>query len=297
MYLQMATLSIGIPVFNGGCFIEGAIRSVLTQSLHDIEIIISDNASTDDTAEICLKFAAIDGRIKYFRQESTMSAGSNFNFVVEAASGEFFGWQAHDDEMEPEFCMIAQKYLQDHPSVVCISGDFHNIDSNGLIIDDVKLSDIRGELPWEERIRLFFHQSKSSKAYMCIYGLFRRRLLLDILYKIKVGPTLTNMELPILSRLATVGEIASVPFVLRRYRRHLDSASHAECRTTAASGWRGKFLNFYGRLWYKHDQLRVLLESSLSWNLKLSIISTVILYHLRRIITLLASRCSVATRN
>jgi glycosyltransferase involved in cell wall biosynthesis len=282
----MATLSIGIPVLNGEQFLESAIRTVLTQSLHEIEVVISDNASTDKTAEICLRLAAVDNRIKYFRQDSTISGIDNFRFVAEAASGDFFAWQAHDDEMHPEFCSVTRTYLLAHPAAVCVTGDFDTIDSEGVVFDTMRLTNIRFDIPWERRIPYFFFQSLTSKAFMCIYGLFRRQCLLEVLGQIKVGPTLSNTEAPILSRLATRGEIASLPVVLRRYRRHENSEYSAECKKMAGFGWKGEWLNFVGRLWYKQDQLRVLLRSSLGWKCKSVVTARVAWYHVERLCTL-----------
>jgi cellulose synthase/poly-beta-1,6-N-acetylglucosamine synthase-like glycosyltransferase len=63
-------VSIGLPVYNGERFLAQALDSLLGQTLGDLEIIVSDNASTDRTAEICKDYAARDARIRYIRQES-----------------------------------------------------------------------------------------------------------------------------------------------------------------------------------------------------------------------------------
>nr|WP_237394942.1 glycosyltransferase family 2 protein [Mycobacterium intracellulare] len=66
-------ISVGIPVYNGGASLEQALRSISSQSFRDYEVIISDNASTDNTAQICREMAAINPRIKYFRQEKILA--------------------------------------------------------------------------------------------------------------------------------------------------------------------------------------------------------------------------------
>jgi glycosyltransferase involved in cell wall biosynthesis len=65
------TVSIGLPVHNGAAFLAEAIESILAQTFADFELVISDNASTDRTPEICRSYAAADGRIRYYRQETT----------------------------------------------------------------------------------------------------------------------------------------------------------------------------------------------------------------------------------
>ena len=91
-----------MPVYNGQKFISEAIESILEQTFTNFELIISDNASTDDTQRICEIFTKVDSRVHYYRYHSNMGAAANYNRVVELASGEFFKWAAHDDQCAPE---------------------------------------------------------------------------------------------------------------------------------------------------------------------------------------------------
>jgi len=90
-------LSIGMPVYNGQEFIEEAISSILSQEFADFELIISDNASSDQTERICKHLSSKDSRIIYFKQERNIGALRNFEFVLEKARGRFFMWAACDD--------------------------------------------------------------------------------------------------------------------------------------------------------------------------------------------------------
>ena len=83
-------VSIGMPVYNGEKFIRKCIESILDQTNRNFELIISDNASTDSTREICEKFAKQDNRIRYFRQESNIGIHKNFNFVLKQAKNAIF---------------------------------------------------------------------------------------------------------------------------------------------------------------------------------------------------------------
>ena len=96
-------VSIGMPVYNGDRFIKQAIESLLNQSFKDFELIISDNASSDDTMIICKQFAKIDDRIKYIRQDINMGPVSNFEYVLNCSSGDYFFWAAHDDFWDKDF--------------------------------------------------------------------------------------------------------------------------------------------------------------------------------------------------
>ena len=76
-------VSVGVPVYNGERFIRQTLDSLVDQSFKDLEIVISDNASTDGTAAICEEYARRDDRIRYVRNERNVGLAKNFNRVVE----------------------------------------------------------------------------------------------------------------------------------------------------------------------------------------------------------------------
>ena len=103
MTLHQPRVSIGLPVYNGERYLPQALDAILSQTFEDFELIISDNASTDSTQDICKSYAANDARVKYFRNSSNIGISRNFNRVFELSSGgEYFKWCAHDDLMAPD---------------------------------------------------------------------------------------------------------------------------------------------------------------------------------------------------
>ena len=115
-------ISIGIPVYNGEKFIRKCIESVLQQTNRNFELIISDNASTDSTPEICKEFLNKDDRISFVRQDKNMGQNWNFNFLLEKANGEYFVWVAADTFLLPEFIEKNIAVLESQDKVVgCIS--------------------------------------------------------------------------------------------------------------------------------------------------------------------------------
>ena len=72
--MERPLVSIGIPIYNAEEFLIERINSIINQTYKNLEIIISDNASTDTTEKICKKFAEKDVRIKYIRQKNNMGA-------------------------------------------------------------------------------------------------------------------------------------------------------------------------------------------------------------------------------
>lgn len=111
-------VSIGVPVHNGGASLDSAVRSLLAQTHRNLEIIISDNASTDDTAEIAAALARADDRVRHHRQDQNIGAASNFRFVLGQAQGEFFMWAAADDSWGPTYVERNLAALQSDPTAV-----------------------------------------------------------------------------------------------------------------------------------------------------------------------------------
>ena len=72
-----------MPVYNGDDGLEGALDSLLAQTYEDFEIIISDNASTDGTEEICRRFSRLDPRVRYIRNDKNVGVARNYNRLFE----------------------------------------------------------------------------------------------------------------------------------------------------------------------------------------------------------------------
>jgi glycosyltransferase involved in cell wall biosynthesis len=135
-------VSVGLPVYNGEPFLTEAIDSILNQTFEDFELIISDNASSDRTEEICQSYAAKDRRVTYHRNEKNLGAARNFNWVFEKSSGEYFKWAAHDDLLRPDYLAMCVEVLDQDPSVVLCYPRARVIDENGMVLADydVKLN-------------------------------------------------------------------------------------------------------------------------------------------------------------
>src|SRR5215468_4385449 len=114
MTARAPAVSICLPVYNGENFIGEAIESIVAQTFEDIELVISDNASTDGTAEICRLAAARDRRIHYFRAEINRGLAWNHNRAFELATGTYSCWIGHDDVMHPNYINLCHDMLKTH---------------------------------------------------------------------------------------------------------------------------------------------------------------------------------------
>ena len=113
-------LTIGLPVYNGEEYLAEALDSLLGQTYEDFELIVSDNDSTDATAEICQDYAATDRRVRYLRQRRNIGCAGNHNVVFERARGELFKWASDDDLYGRDLLRRCIEVLDENPHVVAV---------------------------------------------------------------------------------------------------------------------------------------------------------------------------------
>jgi len=156
--LKMGTrkprLSIGLPVYNGEKYLRQAIDSLLTQTYRDFELIISDNASTDQTQRICQEYAKTDSRIKYHRSKTNVGGPANYNraFRLSSTESTYFKWAAHDDVHAPEYLEKCINVLDNDASIVMCHSRSGCINEHGVLVgnyDDRTLSSIDSPKPHE----------------------------------------------------------------------------------------------------------------------------------------------------
>lgn len=130
---QTPRLSIGLPVYNGKKYLAEAIDALLGQSYEDFELILSDNASTDDTEAICRRYEKQDSRVRYFRQSRNIGISANHDFVFQQSRGELFKWAAADDLYGRDLLKSCVDALDKHPEVVLAHSWVAAIDEAGHV--------------------------------------------------------------------------------------------------------------------------------------------------------------------
>jgi glycosyltransferase involved in cell wall biosynthesis len=126
-------LSIGFPVYNGEKFLSESLDALLGQTYEDFELIISDNASTDRTADICLRYAKEDSRIRYVRQPRNIGAAPNHNFLFQQSRGELFKWASADDLYARDLLERCVDALDKYPDAVLAHSWTAAVNSAGKI--------------------------------------------------------------------------------------------------------------------------------------------------------------------
>lgn len=121
-------VSVGVPVRNGAPTLRRALESIVVQTYANLEIVISDNASSDLTESICREYAARDSRIHYIRQPKPLTASANFRAPVDASHGEFFLWAAHDDVRDANYVETLLRGFSRHSGASICFGDVAEFD-------------------------------------------------------------------------------------------------------------------------------------------------------------------------
>jgi glycosyltransferase involved in cell wall biosynthesis len=169
-------VSIGLPVYNGGQRIEEVVWSVLAQDHGRIELVISDNASTDDTEEVCRALVRADSRVVYHRQPRNVGLLNNFVTAIRVANGTFFRWIGDDDWMAPDYVSRCLEVFAEDERRVLVTTQLAYTGPDGLTrhdagYDGVKLASPDPIVRFTEMLRLL---NASSLLVDPLYAMVRR---------------------------------------------------------------------------------------------------------------------------
>ena len=197
---ERPTVSVGMPVRNGGEWLEEALRRVLAQTYTDLEVIISDNGSTDQTRAVCERFQGEDPRVRYHRQDRPLTVIENFRFVFERARGDYFMWAAHDDRHSPNYVETLVGALDAAPGAALAFTDSVVFSSHAAIEEGWRIP--HPERMARTKARSWRRTLSKGLHPNHMYGLIRSDVLRDYpWYDIDYGP-----DYPLLSFLALRGD-------------------------------------------------------------------------------------------
>ncbi|NLT52197.1 MAG: glycosyltransferase family 2 protein [Ignavibacteria bacterium] len=215
-------VSLGLPVFNGSNFLEETLISISEQTFSDYELIISDNASTDSTYEICIKYAEKDNRIILTRNEQNKGAAYNYNKVFNQSKGKYFKWAAHDDLYEKNY--LEKLIIPLEKDNKCAISYPKRIIINEKGIKEEYISDnlnLESSDP-VERYKKFLYKFRYNTVFCDpVFGLIRR----DVLEKTKLIGSYPTSDMNLLGELALRGKFIEVEEYLFLRRRHPEMSS------------------------------------------------------------------------
>ena len=231
---RIPKVAIGIPVYNGENYLGDTLDQLLRQTCEDFEIIVSDNCSTDRTAELCRDYAARDNRVLYTRTERNIGGSPNFNRVFQLSRSPYFTWKAHDDQSHPTFLEKCVDVLDRDPGVVLSHTASITIDDHG---DPLPFDVGRGcyiynpggyEVPPDtvhlaegpDPVARFAELLDENYFGMHMYGVMRR----DALAATELFRSYMPCERALLSELALIGRFVTLEDKLFARRVHAKSA-------------------------------------------------------------------------
>jgi glycosyltransferase involved in cell wall biosynthesis len=213
------TLSVGLPVFNGQNYLAESIEALLSQSYEDFELIISDNASTDETADVCRRYQEEDPRIRYFRQEHNIGGAPNHNFLVGQARGKLFKWASHDDLYSRDLLKRCVDALEEFPHVVLVHSWTALIDDSGAVTKAVRYPLATSSPSAPERFRSILYESGGDDDG----GVIR----MDVLRRTPLLGSYHHSDRTLVAGLALRGPFCQVPDWLYFRRDHAERAERA----------------------------------------------------------------------
>jgi len=223
-------LSIGLPVYNGERFLKFALDSLIEQTFTDFELIICDNASTDDTMRICQDYSSRDSRIRYYRNHENIGASANFNRTYELAHAGYFKWAAADDLISPTFLEKCVQVLDENPDVVLSYSKADRINSSGEIDGTydypMRVSDLSASNRFSDLILV-------NHFCVAVFGVMRR----EILASTPLIAKYVGSDRVLLAELGLRGRLYEIPEYLFHRRDHPQAS--------------GRMFNIYRRLsWF-----------------------------------------------
>lgn len=252
-------ISIGLPVYNAERYLRHSVESMLEQTFGDFELVISDNASTDATWEICSEYARMDDRVRLFRNQANLGAAENFNRVFNLSRARFFKWIAYDDVCAPEFLERCLEVLETRPDVALCYPKTLLIDENGMEI--MKYED-RLHMPWERPHRRLKHFLTKVNLANPVFGLIRA----DVLRETRLLGKYFGADYVLLMELCLRGKFHEIPerlFFRRDHARNSRRLPRSEIAVWWDSSHRGVYRYIQSRL--VTEQFLAITRTDLGW--------------------------------
>ncbi|ERR1700722_262625 len=205
-------VSIGLPVYNGAKSLGRTVDSILSQDFKDFELVISDNASTDETRQICEAYATADQRVRYHHNEANIGVSPNHDRVFEFSRGKYFAWSAHDVEQLPGMLTRCVREMEaSSPPVILAYPRCEQIDENGLPVGGEVASIASADPRPHRRLETVIENIGYVIQH---FGLFAS----EALRKTRLNGSYASSDFVLTAELAMLGEIREIPEVLIRRR-------------------------------------------------------------------------------
>lgn len=214
---RVPSVSVVVASYNYGRFLGECLESVVSQEGIDLEVIVVDDASTDDTPQVAAAFAARDPRVRVIRHETNRGHIATFNEGLRAARGDYVLKLDADDLLAPGALARAAAVLEDHPRVGLVYGHPHYFEGSPPVLADT--TSVEGVVVWPGRDWLAERCRTGANCISNPEAVVRRSLLEEIGYYDSRLPHTFDFEMWM--RLASVSDVARVEGAVQGlYRVH-----------------------------------------------------------------------------
>jgi glycosyltransferase involved in cell wall biosynthesis len=249
--------------------LERAMDFVLAQDYQNIEVVVSDNASTDNTADVCERLCRKDRRVRYIRQPTNIGPVGNYRAVLEAASGDIYMALADDDWIAPNYVSACLEALLDNPELVLVCGQ-PAMYANGEFVHDGATTTLLEDSP-ADRVVQYYRSVVENGAF---HGVVRRDVLLRL-------PKMTGVmggDWLWMASIAYQGKILTTQST--QVVKHLGGATRSWEATVAVLGlpaWQAKYWREAILAAVCRDILRSSVYEALGYSGRLTLLSRVLL--------------------
>ena len=273
-------VSVGLVTYNRVRYLSGVIDSWLAQTYKNFELIISDDASSDETQKICEERVRKDKRIRYFRQKKNLNVPLNFKFVLQEAKGKYFIWATDDDLWDKRLLEDCVNVFQQNPKLVMVFPHMVDIDKDGK---NIKYFNPAKYIPLSEslyeRLKNFMLFYIGDGKNQLLLGLWERKAILNdplfgLLVKNDHPPYYWGFDNYFIFCNLAKGPIGFVPQVrfFRRSRVLEDHLSPRQILLRLAFTFFHRLKKIFDSPYFYYIMRRILLTEKLSWVEKLKLL-------------------------
>lgn len=211
---MLKTVSVLIPAYNSARFVGETLRCVLAQDYEDLEVVVVNDASTDDTVAVVKSFS--DPRIKLFHNERNLGLAGVRNRLLELATGDYFAWQDSDDLCTKDRIGLQVRFLDEHPEVMAVGSAATVIDEHGRQVGENLLFPFYTD-PDDVAVSMCFEDPLSNSSVM-VRAKARGLARFDTEF-----PPYEDYDF--WEQISWHGKLANLPDRLIKYRRHTTQTS------------------------------------------------------------------------
>ena len=235
MSSEAPRVTLCMPVRNGQESMRRALDSALSQDFRDLEVVVSDNASDDDTGAILREYVERNDRVRVSTNVENIGLIENVNVVLRMASGEFVRLLGSDDWIEPDFLSRCVEVLERHPEAVGVTTGFRAHLASGETVYEREPGAIPDSPdPVRRLARMLWFYRAADTLYDPIHGLFRR----EALERSGLIRLMSQNDQMLTAELALMGPILHLPECLTHRSKSYPVTREALLRRLHPTRWR-----------------------------------------------------------